>query len=269
MQKHLMIGVLLLFFTSVYGQRHKKKNAENQPSKDSITAHAVNISQDTLYTRMYHNGMRYGDYRLAITALHSLYAIHPDNINYLDSLCILYGQTQNYAQCIFTGREVLKKHPDNVGVISAMAVAEQQLGMYKEALEMYQNEYARNNSIYASYQVAVLQYAMQKYGEAQASLDRLMLNPLATKEKISFSTGNNSSQMVIYMAAAQNLMGIIYQDLKDVDRAKQSFKKALEIQPDFVLAQNNLDYLNKTKNTEDHPSQPEKITKQPSKTHKK
>jgi tetratricopeptide (TPR) repeat protein len=41
-------------------------------------------------------------------------------------------------------------------------------------------------------------------------------------------------------------MGVIYQDLKNTEKAKENFKKALEVQPDFSLAQQNLNFLNKS-----------------------
>jgi tetratricopeptide (TPR) repeat protein len=245
MRKIVALCILMAVGLSANGQRRKNKESDNQKTKDSVPVIAAQLPQDTVYMRMYRNGMVYGDYRLAITAMHGLYALHPDKIQYLDSLALLYVQTQNYAQCIFSGREVLKHLPDDVPVISAVAISEQQLGRYKESLEMYEKEFSKNGSVYANYQIAVLQYALQRFGEAQASLDRLILNPKAMKEKISFSTGTNSSQDVVYKAAAENLMGIIYKDLKDYDKAQERFKLALEIQPDFVLAQNNLDYVKK------------------------
>jgi len=134
--------IMLTISVSAFGQWGKKKSIDKQPVKDTI-AMAPSISQDTVYVRMYHNGLRYGDYRLSIMALHALYAIHPDKINYLDSLCLLYAQTENYTQCILTGVEVMKKMPDNVAIISALAVSEQQVGRYAESLDMYQKEYAK------------------------------------------------------------------------------------------------------------------------------
>jgi len=245
MRKTLTLCILLAFSLTSAAQKHKKNGVDDQAIKDSSVITSAQLSTDTLYLRMYHNGMKYGDYRTAIIALNALYAIHPSNIGYLDSLCLLYAQTENYAQCIFTGRELVKYMPDNISIISAMAVSEQQLGRYEEALDLFKKEYAKNSSLYASYQIAVLQYALKKYGEAQASLDRLILDPEAIKTKINFSASSNSTQPIIYRAAAENLMGIIYQELKDYPKANEHFKKALEIQPDFVLAQNNKESLKK------------------------
>src|SRR5205823_355774 len=113
--------------------------------------------------KMYHNGLKYGDYRVAIDAMQALYAMHPERINYLDTLCLLYSQTESYAQVIFTGRDALKANSEYIPVLSAVAVAEQQMGRYKESLELFEKVYSKNSSLYAAYQIAVLNYAMQRY----------------------------------------------------------------------------------------------------------
>lgn len=261
MRKIVVLCVLVMLTNVLHAQRNKSKKTDNQENTKSSLETKSEVPLDTMYMRMYRNGMKYGDYRLALTAFHSLYALHPDRIDYLDSTALLYAQTQNYAQCILTGREVLKSIPNDLHLISAMAVSEQQLGRYEEALAMFQKEYDANSSIYASYQIAVLQYTLQRLGEAQATLDRLILNPEAMKQQISFSTGASGSQNVFYKAAAENLMGVIYKDLKENDKAIARFKRALQIQPDFVLAQNNLDYLTKSNNPDNTQLPPKTNTK--------
>ena len=203
------------------------------------------INNDTLYLRMYRNGIKYGDYRLSINSMQALYAIHPDSIKYLDSICLMYSEVQDYAQCILSGNQVLKSRPDDIPIIEAVALSNQHVGRYEEALGLFQAEYEKNNSIYACYQIAVLQYSLQQQGKAQATLDRLMSDKRALTYKIGFSTSNNTTQQVFYKAAAENLMGVIYKDLKDMAKAQKCFQDALAVQPDFVLAKNNLDALEK------------------------
>jgi len=203
------------------------------------------ITNDTLYLRMYHNAIKYGDYRLAINSMQALYAMHPDSIKFLDSVCIMCSEIQEYAQCILTGNQVLKTMPDDIPTIEAVALSNQHVGRYEEALGLFQVEYEKNKSMYACYQIAVLQFSLQQNGKAQATLDRLISDKRAMTNKIGFSTSNNSTQQVFYKAAAENLMGVIYKDLKDLAKAKSSFEAALSIQPDFILAKNNLEALEK------------------------
>ena len=192
------------------------------------------IPNDSLYIRMYRNGIKFGDYRLSIDAMQALYAMHPDSVKYLDSTCIMYSEVQEYAQCILTGNQVLKTMPDDIPTIEAVALSNQHVGRYPEALGLFQVEYEKNKSIYALYQIAVLQFSLQENGKAQATLDRLVSDKRALTYKIGFSTSNNSTQQVFYKAAAENLMGVIYKDLKDIAIAKECFQTALTIQPDFL-----------------------------------
>ena len=213
----------------------------------SVNAQKSNttIPNDTLYLRMYHNGIKFGDYRLAIDAMQALYAMHPDSVKYLDSICIMYSEIQEYAQCVLTGNRVLRTMPDDVPTIEAVALSNQHVGRYEEALGLFQVEYEKNKSIFGLYQIAVLQFSLQQNGKAQATLDRLISDKRALTYKIGFSTSNNATQQVFYKAAAENLMGVIYKDLKDLVKAKECFQTALAIQPDFLLAKNNLEALDK------------------------
>ena len=60
-----------------------------------------------------------------------------------------------------------------------------------------------------------------------------------------FSINQNHTQQVELLAAIPYLKGVIEIDLDKETEAKASFQKALKIQPDFVLAQENFDALNK------------------------
>jgi len=242
--------IILVFTLALVCQHINAQGTEQNPQtaampKGSYKFKPNFVPNDTLYMRMYKNGIKYGDYNLAISAMQTLYALHPDSIKYLDSSCIMYSETQQYAQCILTGNKVLQSRPDDISIIEAVALSNQHVGRYPEALGLFQIEYEKNSSLYACYQIAVLQFSLQKPGEAQATLDRLIADKRSLTDKIGFSTNSNTTQQVFYKAAAENLMGVIYQNLKDNAKAKANFQAALIIQPDFVLAQNNLEALEK------------------------
>jgi len=244
----------ILFFSMVLashfaqGQGIEPNSQISALQKGPIRIKSNFVPNDTLYMRMYKNGIKFGDYNLSINAMQALYALHPDSIKYLDSACIMYSETQQYAQCILSGNKVLQYRPDDIPIIEAVALSNQHVGRYPEALGLFQIEYEKNSSLYACYQIAVLQFSLQKQGEAQATLDRLIADKRSSTDKIGFSTNSNTTQQILYKAAAKNLMGVIYQNLKDNAKAKANFQAALAIQPDFVLAQNNLDALEKKNN---------------------
>ncbi len=244
--RFIVLLLSIMFVSQVAQAQSMDQDLITTPAPKGAPRFRMNfVTNDTLFMRMYKNGIKYGDYNLAINAMQALYAQHPDSIKYLDSACIMYSETQQYAQCILSGNKVLQYRPDDIAVIEAVALSNQHVGRYPEALGLFQIEFEKNSSLYAAYQIAVLQYSLQKTGEAQATLDRIIADKRALKDKIGFSTNANTTQQVFYKAAAENLMGVIYQNLKDDVKAKASFQAALAIQPDYVMAQNNLDALEK------------------------
>ena len=258
MSKFLLVAALCITSFHALAQRHKHKSDEDTPPPAPTEAPAPPRDfvikpgagyhglpkGDSVYIRMYLNGLHYGDYRLSIEAMQHLLAIYPDSIKYKDTLALLYSQTSNYLQCIIMGQEVLLQQPNNYAVMGAVAASDQRVGRYEESLQLYKTLYDKSPNLYALYQIASLDYGLQKLGEAQGTLDRLILNPKSIQEKVPV-TVQNQTQDVLYRAAAYNLMGVIYQELKNSDQAKENFKKALEVQPDFSLAQQNLNFLNK------------------------
>ena len=65
------------------------------------------------------------------------------------------------------------------------------------------------------------------------------------KYKITFNINQNHSQQVELLAAISYLKGLISNELNKKDIAKLSFEKAIKIQPDFILAKEHLEALEK------------------------
>ncbi|MCS7086074.1 MAG: tetratricopeptide repeat protein, partial [Bacteroidia bacterium] len=62
------------------------------------------------------------------------------------------------------------------------------------------------------------------------------------------TSGSNARpirQEVKFKAAALNVKGVLYKDKGDKASAKKFFEEALKIEPEFELAKNNLEELNK------------------------
>jgi tetratricopeptide (TPR) repeat protein len=89
------------------------------------------------------------------------------------------------------------------------------------------------------YKLAVCQYGLKRNAESMANVDRILGDKKATDQKITI-TYETSSQDVPVLAAALNVGGIILIDEKKLEDAKLYFESALKLDPNFVLAQNNL-----------------------------
>ena len=137
----------------------------------------------------------------------------------------------------------LSENPGNTALLEMVAVSYQNIGNLKEALAEYERLYAQTKSPQQLYQIATLQYGLERSGECKSSLQQLMLMDLE-KEKISINMGQQS-QEVPMRAAVMNFTGVLFQANKQLADAKRSFEEALKIAPNFVLAKNNLDNLNR------------------------
>lgn len=238
----LTIAILLSLSVSSFAQR-KKKNTEKKDEKPQTETVTKPMTQDSLYLTIFRTGMKYGDYQVAVNALYHLMVLQPENTSLKDSLVLLYNGMGNSVQAVIIAREILQKKADNIPVLNAMAESEQRLGLYKEALESYELLYDKKQRLYDFYQVAAIQYAMKRYAEAQNTLAAIIRNPKSMSDKLTITAADNSSQDVPFKAAAYNLLGVLALEMKDYDEAQSDFKKAIEIAPDFSLAQSNLQIL--------------------------
>src|SRR5688572_3038803 len=133
---------LLLVLMSLHAFSQKKKEKQKQDIQPVIET-PKSISEDSLHIKVFRLGMRYGDYQVAANALYHLMALQPNNAFLKDSLVLLYSGMGNSVQSILIAREVLQKNPENIPVLTAMAMNEQRLGLYKEALASYELLYTK------------------------------------------------------------------------------------------------------------------------------
>ncbi|MCW5907710.1 MAG: hypothetical protein KIS94_07625 [Chitinophagales bacterium] len=203
-------------------------------------------AQDTyeVQQRVYHNALKNYDLQAATIALYNMIAIKPEKADLNDSLALLYFAGERYAQAYLVGEQILKSNPNRSDILELVAVSKQNLGMIKESLSDYEKLYAAEKSLYYLYQMATLQYQLKRYGECVASLDQIINNPESAKQKVNIVV-QGGSQDVPMRAAAFNVKGICAMELNQEEAAKDNFKKALEIFPEFVLAKGNLDLVTK------------------------
>ncbi len=248
MKKVIVFTLLILCVSalSVFAQKPKKEEpAKAQPSPSVETEVTI-----------YNAAMKYGDYDAARFALYTLMAKHPENISYLDSLIRIYFMTGNWAQCILTGNEYMKKDTSNADLMELLAVSNSNLSRNKEALDLYEKLYRKTGHLYHAYQVAVHQYIMQRYGECAQMIDIIVNDTASARELININADENQSQQVPIRASALNLRGVMLKEINMPEKARENFEAALKIAPDFILAKNNIEQMKK----ESEPKQADKTT---------
>jgi len=227
------------------GRKHKK----DLPMTDNT--HAVNSDSATFdrYHQVYRWALKYNDPGIAASALYNMMALRPEETFWKDTLAILYFNSGQYIQATTLGNEIVQSDPQNNQMLEILAISEQSLGLLKEPLAHYEQLYRNTQMLYYLYQVATLQYNLKRFGECSLTLEKIIADEKSGQEEISIAYGekNSQQQKVPMKAAAYNLQGVMYLEMNQPDSALESFDKALEIFPDFKLAQSNKEMVEKAK----------------------
>lgn len=194
---------------------------------------------------IYNSSLGYNDLSTATTAAFAILALKPEASNWKDSLAFLFFQRGAYDQCVRVGKDVLAATPKDTAILELVAVSEQTLGMLKEALADYENLYALAGDMHHLYEIATIQFQMKRFGECEITINGITNLQGSDKTMVTIISGNNEQQLVPLKAAAINMKGVIALELSKNQEAKILFDQALEIFPEFILAKNNKEHVEK------------------------
>ncbi len=210
----------------------------------TLSAQNTAVDPFDIQTTVYKTALKNYDLQAATYALYNMLALKPARTDLNDSLALIYFAGERFAQAYITGEQILKNDPKRKDMLELVAISKQNLGLIKESLADYEKLYGIDKSLFYLYQMATLQYQLKRYGECVASLDQIIANPEAEKQKVNIRV-QGGQQEVPMKAAAYNVKGICAVDLSQPDAARDNFNKALKIYPDFVLAKGNLESMDK------------------------
>jgi tetratricopeptide (TPR) repeat protein len=213
-----------LFFVCLSPFVYSQKNKTPQVDKEYL---------------LYKKAMQYGDFTVARTAVLELMVKYPDKTEWRDTLVSIYGMMGMYEQAIIVGEDILKTKTSDTNTLKIVAISYENLGVLNKAIEYYEKVLVLDNNMIMRYKLAVCQYGLKRNAESMANVDRILGDKKATETMITINY-ETSSQEVSVLAASLNLGGIILIDEKKAEDAKLYFESALKLDPNFVLAQNNL-----------------------------
>lgn len=200
-----------------------------------------------LAREVYKKAISYNDLVAARNAVYELMILKPEETSWNDTLVILMFSSGMYTQSIDLGRNILETHKDNQLIMEIVCISEENTGLIKEALADYEKLYALSSKPLHQYKIATLQYALQRHGECNQTLNQLISNQATANDKIYISIGQGQGQEVNLLAAAWNVAGMVSLETGQEENARKFFAKALEIDPSFSLPKNNLAYLDSNK----------------------
>jgi Flp pilus assembly protein TadD len=200
---------------------------------------------DNPHARVYRMAMDYADYSAAILALYYWMADEPQNLALKDSLATLYFMTGSNTQAVMIGQEILKADPTNRKNLEMVAIAYSRMGLLKQSLDYYTPLYAQTRNPKHLYQIAVLEYKLQRLGECELHARELADHGQAATETVVVTVGENQTETVKLRAVALNILGVLAQERGRKEEARLLFQQATEADPQFSLPRNNLAQLDK------------------------
>ena len=200
-----------------------------------------------LYQMKYIFARKYNDNIVAKDALFSMIAMDPTDDSLKLQLCYYYFENGQYASSLFASADIIGKDPENIDALRVNAMSYERMGVKDKAVDSYESLYLKTNDIGVLYQVVVLQFDLKRYTECMTNLDIILKDPQAKALKLKFAKSENEQQEVTLEAAAYNVKGMVAKQQGNLQEARNYFNKALSVQPDFALAQQNLNDLGKNK----------------------
>lgn len=212
----------------------------NADEHEAWSAVFDNPNDHALEVRLFNQGKQIGDAAIQFDALHAMLAREPHNLAVKDSMAVLYFQTRMYGQALRLSSDLIESAPQDPRYLEMRAVSQNSLGLLEDALSSYEALLAVDPNPYYGYQIATLQYGLNRFDLAEASVDNMLAGDLSA-ERVNINIADGRSQTVPMKAALLNIKGVLRKDVHaDFDQAAQYFQLAMAEAPDFLLANNNL-----------------------------
>lgn len=230
--KRVILLLLLAFSASCLNAQTAN---DSIPKLDPKTKNALNAIDQFNYQM----ALRYNDRAMAKTKLYDLIARNPENLRYMEALSSLYFDAGQAASAALVALDILQVNDKNVGALEIAAYSLEQLGALDRALPHYESLYLLTGDSFSLYKSAYIQYSLKRYEEALNSVNMMVKNA-KPDDKIGFTVSETETQEIGIKAAALNLKGLIYLDQNSKTEAKAAFSEAIQLEPNFTQAKENL-----------------------------
>ncbi len=196
---------------------------------------------------IYNTANIFNDHLVARMALYNLLAENPGNVALYDSLALSYLQYNENASAALAAQQALRIDPNDLFAGEIAATSLEKLGAKDRALSYYEKIYLNNQDINILYKVAFLQFELQRYAEANTSLDIIIENPGSKESFIVFPTTDRQGQDVPLDVSAHRIKAMIEEFKGNTEVAKTMYLEVLEMFPGFQVVQQQLRDLTKPK----------------------
>lgn len=224
------LWALLPFFLLSFSACDKKNADQNAPADSKENPEAAHDLK--LYELHYGRG----DINSAIYALNSLITRDTSYSYYLDTLALMYYREGNAEACASVVDELSQKRPEDKALLELGGVAHQAAGNLAAAAEYFEQLHRVTGDLKYRYQVATILLNMGEFAQTIQYADEI----IAKKESrtLDVELPNPRGQLIKtkLLSAAYVLRGYAQGSTGKKEEAITSFRKALEVDPNFELA---------------------------------
>jgi tetratricopeptide (TPR) repeat protein len=210
-----------------------------------VSAQKADSTKQKEYLDLYRRALGYNDLGSAAFAV-GAYLHHGGTANFNDTLALIYYNMNNLGGAFKLAGEINEKDPKNTTALTLLADISGRAGEVKKSLEWYEKLIELAPSPYNHYQLATKQFILERTLECKQSLQKVITDSAQAKEQmVRLDIGEGYGEDVPVLAAAMNMMGAIAYKEKNNALAKEWYQKAVNVFPQFVIAKQNLEELNK------------------------
>lgn len=192
------------------------------------------------YQMKYVFGMKYNDTEIAKSAIYSMISLDPTDDSLKFNLCYMYFDEGQFASSLFVASDILSRNARSREALEVAAISYERMGLRDKAVDTYESLYMIDNSPNILYQMAALQFELKRFKECKNNLNILAQRPKAKEIKVNMPKSERENQQVTLEAAAYNLLGLVEKEQGNKAEARKHFQKAIEIDPEFAMAKENV-----------------------------
>ncbi len=239
MKKLMLIVALFCTWNAVQAQDSKTSDQEGAKALPTLNIADYYHINDLSYRR----SMQYNDYATAKSALMKMITIDNQNDSLLVNLANIYFEQREWISAVMAAKDAKAINSNNVAAHQIEAYGLQYLGAKQKAAEAFESYYLVSNEKEALYQLSLLQLELKKYKECDTNVNILLQDETYLANKVTVE-GTDGKQVQIPMKAViYNLKGVMESIQGNTAEAKKDINKALEIAPNFKIAQDRLKTL--------------------------
>lgn len=215
--------------------------SQSSESRKSNKKQNETMLTPSIHLRAYQNCKQIGDFKTAIVALNYHLIQEPTFLQYKDTLAMLYVQTNQFSQSYALVKLLQESGRKSNLLTEILAVSANALNQTVEATDAYQALYANTKNIHHGYALLQLQQQLKRVNEAQVTCANLLSDTTINNANISQVNEKTKQEVKVPLKAVLlNINGLLAYENKAYIESIESFKKALELAPDYEVAAQNL-----------------------------